>query len=300
MSTTRFLIAFLFLLGAGLHAQIVQRSHVVSGGAVNAAGGSYTMRGTVGQPVIGITGTTTQAKQGFWYTVGTGSALSQVQMDVTVFLQGPYSAGTMSTALKTGGYLPTAQPYNVAPWSYGGTETSTLPSNMVDWVLVELRSSASVVYARDAGILLSDGKIKDEAGNPLVITGVAPGSYYVVIRHRNHLAVMSSSMVDCSTGTCTWNFTDAQTKAYGSPNGMKDLGGGKFGMFAGDADANGQVQNVDKNTHWAPYNGTAGYKAPNGSSPDFDLNGQVQNTDKNLMWGPNNGLGTQVPSATGG
>ena len=40
-------------------------------------------------------------------------------------------------------YIPTTQPYNIAPWNYTGTESvTTIPnSNVIDWVLVELRET---------------------------------------------------------------------------------------------------------------------------------------------------------------
>jgi hypothetical protein len=61
-------------------------------------------------------------------------------------------------------------------------------------------------------------------------------------------------------------------------------------MYAGDASANGQIQNDDKNNYWKTQAGQAGYK-----SADFNLNGQVQNDDKNNYWKSNVGKGTQVP-----
>jgi hypothetical protein len=71
---------------------------------------------------------------------------------------------------------------------------------------------------------------------------------------------------------------------------MANLGGGKYGMWAGDADGNGQIQNSDKNSYWQVQVGLSGYQ-----SADFNLNGQVQNNDKNSYWSVNVGLGTQVP-----
>ena len=63
-----------------------------------------------------------------------------------------------------------------------------------------------------------------------------------------------------------------------------------YGLYAGDATANGQVQNDDKNEDWKTQTGTSGYK-----SADFNLNAQVQNDDKNEFWKNNVGKGTQVP-----
>jgi hypothetical protein len=217
-----------------------------------------------------------------------------VLVNTKVFLQGPYSSGSMSTALNTSGYIPRSQPYGGAPWNYSGTESvAGVASGVVDWVLVELRTGTPptmTTIARRGAFVKSDGSVVDMGGtNQVSFVAVATGSYYVVVRHRNHLAVMSVNAVSLSASSSLYDFTTAQSKAYGT-NPMKDLGSGIFGICAGDASGNGQVQNDDKNDYWQIQVGTAGYR-----SADFNLNGQVQNDDKNDHWQLNVGLGTQVP-----
>jgi hypothetical protein len=87
-----------------------------------------------------------------------------------------------------------------------------------------------------------------------------------------------------------YDFTTGSGQYYGGSNGAKELEAGVWGMIAGDADANGQVQTTDKNDYWWIQTGTAGYK-----SGDFNMNGQVQTSDKNDYWWLNSGLGSQVP-----
>jgi hypothetical protein len=101
---------------------------------------------------------------------------------------------------------------------------------------------------------------------------------------------MTAAAIPLSSSSSLYDFTTSQSRTYGT-NSMKDLGGGiYFGMFAGDANANGQVQNNDIQDYWILQNGQAGYK-----ESDFNLNGQVQNNDQENYWVPNNGKGTQVP-----
>ena len=83
--------------------------------------------------------------------------------------------------------------------------------------------------------------------------------------------------------------TTGQNKAYGSLP-FVELTTGVFGIPTGDANANGQIQNDDKNYYWNNQAGLGGYK-----SADFNLNGQVQNDDKNDYWKQNVGKGTYVP-----
>ena len=70
---------------------------------------------------------------------------------------------------------------------------------------------------------------------------------------------------------------------------MAELGDGAYGLYGGDATANGQVQNDDKNAVWAVEVGLAGYLMS-----DFNLNGQVQNDDKNTIWSVNVGRGSNI------
>lgn len=242
-----------------------------------------------------------------------------VPLDIKLILEGAFTPGEtylMQTALNAEGVIPLAHPFqptlpyfgnNSPVWYYNGTETaSAIPVNAVDWILLELRDASSPEQAlsgtlikRMAAFLYKDGQIRTTAGQlPQLDIPVVQG-LYVVVYHRNHLAVMSSAAVPVVDGNYTWNFTQSSDKAYSrnvtySRNaylqGHKDLGGGVFGMYGGDGDGNGQVQTQDKNGVWNLQSGQSGYRAG-----DFDLNGQVQTQDKNEIWNPNSGVASQVP-----
>ncbi len=126
---------------------------------------------------------------------GEGTICVSVKLNSKIFLEGPYNSGIMNTTLNSN--LPTDQPYNNSPWNYPGTESVTsIPTGVVDWVLVELRSglASGTKVARKAALLKSDGTIVDlDGSSPVKFYGLSDGNYYVVIFHRNHLAVISSS-----------------------------------------------------------------------------------------------------------
>ena len=208
------------------------------------------------------------------------------------FLQGPFDADTMATTLAANNYLPTTQPFGASPWNYDGRETVTnVSADVVDWVLVQLRTgtdSASTVATRAAFINKNGNIVDTDGSSPVSFSGIDSGNYYIVLRHRNHLAIMSAAALTLSAGSSLYDFSSAQSQAYGS-NPMVELNSGLFGMYTGDANANGQIQNDDKNSYWKVQVGAAGYR-----SADFNLNGQVQNDDKNTYWKANVGLGTQV------
>jgi len=75
----------------------------------------------------------------------------------------------------------------------------------------------------------------------------------------------------------------------GGDTGYKQLTPEKWGLAGGDGDANGKIENADKN-NWELNAGTKGYK-----SSDFNMNKQVDNNDKNEIWINNSDKESQVP-----
>jgi hypothetical protein len=100
---------------------------------------------------------------------------------------------------------------------------------------------------------------------------------------------MSKNRVLLADSSSLYNFTISENKAYGNLP-MKSLGNGKFGLYAADGNANGNINNTDYSRVWKRENGSLGYK-----DGDFDLNGGVNIVDKNSKWSPNRGKNTQVP-----
>jgi len=275
------------------------------------ASASYTLQGSV---VGGLSG---QQATSAGYRLLPGYYLGPLSvpfppgwLSIKVFLEGPFSlaSGTMNASLNASGYLPLNQPYNQPPWNYAGSEQfSSVPAGVVDWLLVELRDAPTPAQATSgtllagwprALLLKTDGTITETDGVSLPsLHGLAvEHNLFVVVRHRNHLAVMSSGGLTYAGGGYSWDFTQALEKAFASKekaaymSGHKHLGNGFYGMYGGDGDANGQIQTQDKNNVWNPQSGLSGYQMG-----DFDLNGQVQTQDKNNIWNPNSGIGSSVP-----
>ncbi len=223
---------------------------------------------------------------------------SNLTVDLKVFLEGPCIGNVMSTYLSAYGAIPLSQPFNTAPWNYNGTESViVLPGNAVDWVLVELRDATSAAnatsattIARQAGLLFSDGSILATDGTShLSFSNALSNSLFTVIHHRNHLAILSANEVTLSGQYYTYDFTTSVGQAYGT-NSQKQLTVNICGMFSGDADANGIVENEDLIPSWNTNAGKAGYYPA-----DLNLDGQVNNPDKDGYWMPNEGKGTGVP-----
>ena len=221
---------------------------------------------------------------------------NNINVKAKIFLQGPFNSttGLMLTTLNQYAYIPNSQPYNESPWNYSGNENlGTGPnSSMVDWVLVELRnaSNPTQVIARRAALLKNNGSLLETNGSDGVnFDNVNPGSYYIAIYHRDHLAVMSISPVSLSSNSTLYDFTTEMNKAYGQ-NPMIELTPGKFGMIGGDGNADGIVNLIDREEVWSLQNGTMGYL-----SGDYDMNSGVNINDANQLWSISNGSVTQVP-----
>lgn len=224
----------------------------------------------------------------------TGSQSNNVNVKSKIFLQGPFTSNSMATTLTQSSLLPNSQPYNTLPWNYNGNESfSSGPnSTMVDWVLVELRSvsNPAQVVARRAAVLKNNGLLLNTNGvEGINFSNVDPGSYYIAIYHRNHLAIMSAAPVDLSLTSDLYDFTNAMNKAYGQ-NPMVELGTGRYGMFATDGNADGVVNTSDRDNVWLIQNGNMGYL-----EGDFNMNSGVTVHDVNQLWNLNNGAVTQVP-----
>ena len=225
------------------------------------------------------------------------SAAVGVPVSLKVFLQGPYSGGSMTTSLQDPSpflgnqpIIPLAQPYNVSPWNYGsnaneGGETlSAIPPTMTDWVLVEASTggSTATVVERRAAVLLSDGTIVDTDGVSAVsFSNIMAGTaYYFIVRHRNHLPIRTANAI-VPSGT-TYDLTNGNDILAGGPPQMLDLGGGTYGMFAGNVDGNGQINTTDYDI-WKAEN-TLFFNYFDG---DIDMNKFVNTTDYDV-WKANN------------
>lgn len=115
-------------------------------------------------------------------------------------------------------------------------------NSIVDWVFVELRSSTDPLLVIDSrsALLQRDGDIVDLDGvSPVSFQTATQGRYYVSVKHRNHLGVMSQTPIDLSIAGAVIDFRLAATATYvlGASSIHKsqvDVSQGKA-MWAGNA-----------------------------------------------------------------
>ncbi len=218
--------------------------------------------------------------------------LNYIDANIKVFLAGPFTNDTMKTSLNSQNLLPLSQPFSKNPWNYNGKESvNNFNSNIVDWILVELRSSTSnsTFVARRAGLLTKDGIVVDTDGiSSLRFNNLVSGRLLHCNSTQKSSCYNEFTSVFLSISSPLYDFTSSQSQAYGS-NPMISLGNQKFGMYAGDGDSNGGV-NADRNNVWRIENGTIGYL-----QGDYDLSGGANSSDLNSCWRISNGTLSQVP-----
>jgi hypothetical protein len=245
-------------------------------------------------------------------------------LKIKVFLQGPYKTTThlMSDNLRTLGFIPVTEPYSDYPYNMsfthagtGGGETITNPESVfgvtgndaiVDWVFIELRDKTDktlVKYTRSA-LVQRDGDVVDVDGiSNLCFTGLSDIQFYVAVRHRNHLGVMTASAKTLTSSGTVVDFTTGSEPEFNwginSPvvhippydySGLSQstLEDGKRAMWYGEGDNNGRVKyeapNDDQSvlltdvlmnpgnvTFQSGYDFCSGYYAG-----DIDMNGKVK------------------------
>lgn len=204
----------------------------------------------------------------------------------TALLQGAYSTGgQMQVSSGFFNQIPLTQPYQSAPWGYGGSESiASRPANMIDWVLLEVYNAADTsLLETKAALLLNNGSIVDVSyiSNPTVggvyfQSVVANSAYYLVVRHRNHMAIISRTTVTLPNAGA-YNFTNFNNVMGGAPQ-VANMGSGYYALLAGDYSANGIISVVD-------YNGYAQLPLPQPNSyvdNDFNLDANVTTADFNL------------------
>ena len=206
-----------------------------------------------------------------------------VRANLKTILQGPYtSAGdSMANALNTGGALS----------SHFGA--GVFPPATVDSVNIEVRdnsSPGSATFRRFVPAWITKNgtlrSVTDTSKSYVDIDTVAPGSYFVIVRHRNHLAIMSRATVALDVNGALYDFTTSQTKAFGT-SAMIQVGT-KFCMYSGDGNASGIITAQDANVVFGSLN-QAGYFIGDGN-----LSGIVTASDANIVF-TNLNAATKVP-----
>lgn len=151
-----------------------------------------------------------------------------VTVSPRVLLEGPYQGdGLMHDGLRTLGVIPTTEPYSAMgyyamPGAGGETVAPSVlavtgNNAIVDWVLVELRSSAAphAVVAARCALLQRDGDVVGTDGFSPVALAAGAGQYRVAVRHRNHMGAMTNAAVSLGGATPLVDLSVPATGTWG-------------------------------------------------------------------------------------
>jgi len=232
----------LLLIAITVTSQTIDKFSIDSGGATATAGGIEILY-TIGEVnVQELNAGVISVSEGFI------NADFIIQVDPKIFLQGPLlnpaTAGLMNDDLRSGSFLPTTSPYTDNATVDASVFNITGNNAIVDWVWVELRAAndnTNLINGKSA-LLQRDGDIVGLDGVSNLLMTAAPTNYYVVVKHRNHLGVMSSNIIALTEDNATVvDFKDAAFTTFGS-NAQVQLTSGVMSLWAGDTNNAGQIK----------------------------------------------------------
>ena len=205
---------------------------------------------------------------------------SNVLVKARLHLEGLMDETTdlMKTDLVTKGVLPLDQPFgNDIFGYYEPGQVEAFPSDVVDWVLLELRTKDTfVVVGRQACFIKSDGWVVNLEGNPVVtFSGLYPDQYHLAIFHHSHIGILSNETTSNIITDTTTFLIDDTSKVFGDHQ-LKPVGG-VMALICGDVDQNGNINVADYvsveaqrgNKHYMP--------------GDLNRDGAVKRNEKSIL-----------------
>ncbi len=178
----------------------------------------------------------------------------RAKLDLKLFLGGPMDTNSalMHDSLRAQGLLPLQQPYldstfqSVNGVGPGMTSTTVLNETgaeaAVDWVWLELLEAAdtATVVATRTGLLRRDGTVTSPINHDPIDFSVGAGSYFLRVRHRNHLGVTLSDPIVLSDSIVSVDLSNPATNTFGT-DAQKEVNGVRM-LWPGDVNHDGLVR----------------------------------------------------------
>lgn len=190
--------------------------------------------------------------QGSLFGTTDGKMRDDLRVNNVIPLTEPYSA------LGTGGNTRFNRPDFVSSEQTTNAVLSIAGDNaIVDWVFVELRDpeNSSIVLHTKSALIQKDGDVVESSDgtSSLYFNNLTKASYFISIKHRNHLGVMTALPVQFSGTNAIFDFSSATPAMLWNQTPMYDgfeqelETNGKYAMWAGNTNADRKVKYAGSN-----------------------------------------------------
>ncbi|MEO1258229.1 MAG: DNRLRE domain-containing protein [Bacteroidota bacterium] len=167
-----------------------------------------------------------------------------------------FGENLMRDDLREQGMIPLLEPYSgfggFTHYGTGGGETTTQEildrtgqNAIVDWVFVEVRPAGdnTEIISTCSGLLERDGGIITAEGDSILYFPNLPeGDYFLSIRHRNHLGMITEFVEYLSTADpASIDFGDKYYAVLGDLEASNFTTEGRRALWVGDVDGDGRV-----------------------------------------------------------
>nr|WP_321236141.1 CSLREA domain-containing protein [uncultured Psychroserpens sp.] len=152
----------------------------------------------------------------------------------------------MRDDLRVSDLIPTTSPYSDGLTCDSSVFAAIDDESIVDWIWVEFRDkddNTNIVHGQSA-LLNRSGYILGVNGQNNLRPSLPKGDYYIVIKHRNHLGIMTASPITINNNTALIDFADTNNDITYGTNAQSTFGMPEdiSSMWAGDANNDGIVQ----------------------------------------------------------
>ncbi|WP_298421784.1 hypothetical protein [uncultured Kordia sp.] len=152
----------------------------------------------------------------------------------------------MRDDLRTASLLPTTSPYSDNVTCDAAVFNTTGTDAIVDWIWVELRDANDNTLVIDAqsALLQRDGDIVAVDGISELGFNQNVSDYYIAIKHRNHLGIMTFNTVALTTNITSVDFTNENNQITHGINAQATFGmpADIVGMWTGNANGDTLIQ----------------------------------------------------------
>ncbi|GGG03874.1 hypothetical protein GCM10011344_00270 [Dokdonia pacifica] len=214
-----------------------------------------------------------------------------IELSLKVYLQGAITnphigeEHLMRDDLRVAGVLPITSPYTDNATIDPIVLNTSGSDAIVDWVWIELRDATdqNLVINAQSALLQRDGDVVSTDGTSELVFLNTPDDYSIVVQHRNHLGILTNSVMSLALDTYV-DFTSSNSLVTGGELALINMNNGIFAMYAGDANTDGNILNTDINNAISVSGNINSYLGA-----DANMDGNVLNTDIVLFIQPNAG-----------